>query len=231
MHNAPRLALLVLATLLVGCGPKPVTIDQGDPGAKPIIPADAEWVMLFDGTEASYADWTASENTNAFSFADGEIVAHGDRSHLFYIGDVEDHAFTNFVWSAEVMTMPNSNAGMYFHTQFQDEGWPDHGYEVQVNNTYNADPRKTCSLYAVDDVTDQLVPDNEWFTQEVTVVGKRVIVKVNGETCTDYTEPDDPSGRDGVDDTRVIGSGTFALQAHDPGSRVHFRDIKVKVLD
>jgi hypothetical protein len=63
----------------------------------------------------------------------------------------------------------------------------------------------------------------------ITVRGKRIVVKVDGKTIVDYTEPDDiKPARGGFD--RRLTSGTFALQAHDPGSKVHFRRIAVKPL-
>jgi len=40
----------------------------------------------------------------------------------------------------------------------------------------------------------------------------------------DYTEPDDVKG------DRRLSRGTFALQAHDPGSKVCFKGIMVKPL-
>ena len=72
-------------------------------------------------------------------------------AHLFYVGPVHDHDFKNFHLKAEVMTFPNANCGIYFHTKFQESGWPSQGFECQVNNTHS-DPKKTGGLYAVKDV-------------------------------------------------------------------------------
>jgi hypothetical protein len=56
-----------------------------------------------------------------------------------------------------------------------------------------------------------------------------VIVKINGETVVDYTEPEDkPAFSD--DFERRLGKGTFALQAHDPDSKIYFKNIRVKRL-
>ena len=71
-----------------------------------------------------------------FSVKDGMIIVHGNRSHLFYAGPVEDHNFKNFEFKADIMTEPGSNSGVYFHTEYQATGWPDKGYEVQVNNSH-----------------------------------------------------------------------------------------------
>ena len=185
------------------------------------------WHELFNGKDLT--GWKASENKDCFRVEDGKIIVNGERSHLFYVGPVNDAKFKNFEWKCEVMTKPNSNSGMYFHTAYQEEGWPSKGYEVQVNNTHG-DPRKTGGLYAVADVMDDApAKDGEWFTQHVIVQGKKVIVKVNGKVTTDYTEPENPE-RDPSMKDRLISSGTIALQGHDPGSEVHFRSIKIKVL-
>lgn len=194
--------------------------------AAPVAGEDG-WVSLFNGENLD--GWKASEHTSTFSVVDGAITVHGDRSHLFYDGEVNDHDFTNFEWCCEIMTKPNANSGMYFHTEFQDVDWPAKGYEVQVNNTHG-DPKKTGGLYDVADVLDDSpAKDNEWFTQHVIVRGKNIRVYVNGKLTTDYTEPDDldrQSGRAG----RKLGHGTLALQGHDPGSVVIYRKVLVKPL-
>ena len=77
---------------------------------------------------------------------DGAIVAQGDRSHLFYVGD--GTPFKNFILRVELMTKSGSNGGIYFHTKYQPTGWPSGGFEFQVNNTHT-DWKKTGSLYDV----------------------------------------------------------------------------------
>ena len=189
-----------------------------------IAPA-ADFVELFDGK--SMEGWKINENPKSWAIEDGCIVCQGDRSHLFYVGDKKP--FKNFHFKADVKTMPNSNAGIYFHTAFQPDGWPKKGFECQVNNSYKGDPRRTSSLYSVKDVLEPAGKDNEWYTQEIIVQGKQVTLKVNGKTLVEYTEPNDQQA--GKDFERLIGEGTFALQAHDPGSKVYFKNLMVKRLD
>ena len=189
-------------------------------------PLPAEWVPLFDGK--SLANWKVGENASTFSIENGTIVAHGPTAHLFYTGDVHQHNFKNFEFKAEVMTTPGSNSGIYFHTQYQDSSWPKKGYEVQVNNSHT-DWRRTGSLYAVQDVKEVYVKDNEWFTEYFKVEGKHVTVKINDKTVVDYTEPDNVK-RDAGSEGRVLSSGTFALQGHDPNSKVYFKNIMVRPL-
>lgn len=181
-------------------------------------PADTLWISLFDGT--SLDGWKASEHPASFTVADGSIVAHGDRAHLFYVRHVD---FTDFHFKADVKTAPGANSGIYFHTAYQEEGWPATGYEAQVNNTYEGDPRRTGSLYGISDITEAPAADDEWFTQHIIVQGRRIIIRIDDRVVVDFEETD-PSGG------RRLDRGTFALQAHDPGSRVLYRNIKVRRL-
>jgi hypothetical protein len=195
-----------------------------------ILPAAAEdgFIALWDGR--SFNGWQKStENTDTFRIEDGAIVAQGPRCHLFYVGDVNGGSFKNFELKVDVMTRPKANGGVYFHTAYQAEGWPSQGFEVQVNNSHT-DWRRSGGLYAVDDVKNPPTKDGEWFTQHIVVRGDRVTIHLDGKQVVDWTQPagwTPPEGMDG----RRIGSGTFALQGHDPGSTVYYKNIRVKPLD
>jgi hypothetical protein len=180
---------------------------------------------IFDGK--TFNGWKIAEpEKNSWTIKDGAIVAQGERSHLYYVGD--EQPFVNFQLKLEAMTTPGSNGGIYFHTRYQDVGWPKYGYEVQVNQTHT-DWRRTGGLYGVQDVREQLVKDNEWYTYDITVQGKHVTIKINDKVAVDWTEE---AGRQpGGDFTRVLDRGTFALQAHDPKSTVHYRNIRVRRLN
>lgn len=182
------------------------------------------FVQLFDGK--SFDGWKINERPESWKIEEGAIVARGDRSHLFYVGD--DKPFTDFELRVDVMTEPNSNGGIYFHTKFQPEGWPKYGFEAQVNNSHG-DWKRTGSLYDVVNVKEKNVDDNQWYTETIIVKGKKVVVKINDKVVVDYDEPADKEA--GKDFTRKIDSGTFALQAHDPKSIVHFKNIRVKRLN
>jgi hypothetical protein len=195
----------------------------------PLLAADDAkdgWISLFNGKDIN--DWKASDEPGTFSVADGEIVVHGQRSHLFYLGPVHNHDFTNFELKCDILTKPHANSGVYFHTEFQDKGWPDKGFEVQVNNSHK-DPKRTAGLYDVKDNYEVPSPDDVWFTMYIKVEGKHVITKVNDKVITDWTQPDDYTSPKGHGH-RIIDHGTFALQGHDPGSETHFKNILVHPL-
>jgi hypothetical protein len=175
------------------------------------------WISLFNGK--SLAGWKASEHPGTFTVKDGQIVVFGDRAHLFYEGDVNNHSFKNFEFKMQVMTTPGSNSGIFIHTAYQEEGWPSKGYEIQVNNTHT-DWRKTGSIYAVQDVKEAPAKDNEWFTEHIIVKGKTITVKINDKVINEYTEGE--NGR--------LSTGTVALQGHDPKSKVFYKDVMIKVL-
>ncbi len=180
---------------------------------------------IFDGKTMN--GWKmADENQDAWTIKDGAIVAHGSRSHLYYVGD--EKPFVNFELKIEAMTTAGSNGGIYFHTQYQPIGWPKHGYEVQVNQTHG-DWRKTGSLYSVQDVREQFVKDNEWYTYHIIVKGKHITIKVNDKVAVDWEQPADRQA--GADFTRILDKGTIALQAHDPKSVISYKNIRIKRLD
>jgi hypothetical protein len=174
----------------------------------------------------TFTGWRASaENPATWKIEDGAFVTRGPRSHLFYVGD--GVPFKNFELKVEVMTDPGANGGIYFHTRYQESGWPRAGFETQVNNT-QSDWKKTGSIYDVASVGFAAAEDNKWWTQHIIVEGRTVTVKVDGRTVVQYREP--PGAQAGADFERKLGSGTFALQAHDPKSVVRYRHIRVKRL-
>jgi len=185
-----------------------------------------EWVSLFDGKTLN--GWKVGANASAFKVENGSIIVNGNVSHLYYDGEVQQHQFKSFEFKADVMTTPGSNSGIYFHTQYQEKDWPKKGYEVQVNNSHT-DWRRTGSLWAIQDVKETYAKDNEWFTLHIKVSGKHITLAINDKTVVDYTEPENVQREEGMKD-RIISSGTFALQGHDPKSKVYYRNIKVKVL-
>ena len=175
------------------------------------------WISLFNGK--NFDGWKIGDaKQGKWKIENGNIVANGPRSHLYTIKE-----FKNFEFKAEVMTTPGSNSGIYFHTKYQETGFPGTGYESQVNVSHS-DPVKTGSLWGVVKLFETPAKDNKWWEQHIIVRGQNIVVKINGKTVLDYTEPK------GVQGGRKISSGSFALQAHDPKSVIYYRNWRVKPL-
>jgi len=177
--------------------------------------ADDGFKPIFDGKTLD--GWKVNEGGKAFKVEDGAITGRGGRGHVFYVKE----EFQDFEMKVDVKINEGGNSGIYFHTAFQDEGWPDAGHEVQVNNTHK-DPVKTGSLYGVVKLYESAGKDNEWFTMHIAVKGRNLVVRVDGKRVLDYTQPN------GVTGVKKIERGLIAFQQHDPGSVVQYRNVLVK---
>ena len=211
--------VFALAGFLLATAPNPADEPKSDKDG---------FVPLFNGKDLD--GWKVGDKPDSWSVKDGQIVVHGPGpSHLFYVGPVHNHDWKNFHLKAEVMTFPHANSGIYFHTTYQEKGFPDKGFECQVNCTHT-DWKKTGGLYDIKDTRDPHHKDNVWFLYDIIVEGNHVTLKIDGQTVTDWTQPEGfkpPAGHP----QRMIDHGTFALQGHDPKSEVHYKDISVKTLD
>lgn len=195
-----------------------------------------DWQSLFN--EKDLSGWKANNDPDSFTVKDGvlRVQASGKTSaHLFYVGKREEglELFKDFELEAVVRAEPNSNGGIFVHTDMSTRDAQKHlakGYEVQLNSSAK-EKRKTGSLYAIADFDKSPVDETQWFTVRVVVRGKRITIAVNGKEVVDYTEPADvvrPKERAG----RLFAAdgGAIALQAHDSGSVWYFKEIRVKRL-
>lgn len=195
-----------------------------------------DWIRLFNGTDLT--GWTANNGPQSFSVVDGllRVQAKGrTAAHLFFTGGekTEVEPIKNFELVAVARSEPNSNGGIFFHTDMSVRNAQKHlanGYEVQLNSS-KKEKRKTGSLYAVVDLATSPVDETQWFTIRIVVNDAHIAVFVNEQQVIDYTEPPNPirppnrAGRL----LRKTG-GAIALQAHDKKSVWHFKDIRMKRL-
>lgn len=169
-----------------------------------------KWITMFDGKTLS--GWEADDNPESWTVNNGVLTGDGERSHLFY----KRETCENCEFKAEVRLNHGGNSGMYFRAEFG-PGWPK-GYESQVNNTHS-DPVRTGSLYNFVKVFDQLVPDDTWWTQEIRGEGNHIVIKVNGKVTVDF-----------VDEKNSFMKGYLALQQHNKGSVVEYRNLVMRHL-
>ena len=122
------------------------------------------------------------------------------------------------------------------------------GFEAQVNSTHT-DPIKTGSLYAIANIyvpgpevepygvkiadNGQILvyrpkapsTDGEWFEYHIIVNNSTITLKVNGEITVEWNQPEG-----WTNENQRLDLGTVALQAHDPDSETHYKDIEIKIL-
>jgi hypothetical protein len=171
---------------------------------------DSGWISMFDGK--TLTNWKANEHPASWSVKDGAIVGDGEESHLFWML----RKCANCEFKADVKISDGGNSGMYFRTAFG-PGFPE-GYEAQVNSTHT-DPVRTGSLYGFVKIYDMLVPPNTWFNQHIIANGNHIIIQVNGKKVVDY-----------IDAKNTHTSGYLALQQHNKGSVVAFKNLMMKPL-
>ncbi len=187
---------------------------------------EAGFTQLFNGKD--FTGWKIS-NPDSFKIENGAIVANGTPGHAYYDGEFRNHTFRNFELKVDVMTRPRANGGIYVLTEYKEKGWPAKGFEVQVNNSHT-DTIRTGSLYQVVNITEAPAKDDEWFTEHIIVKGDTITVRVNDKQLLEWTQPADWQGVRGTPERR-LAPGTIALQAHDPGSTVYYKNIRIKPLD
>ncbi len=187
-----------------------------------VVPAMAQdsegFTQLFNGKDLT--GWkTHPDDKAVWKVEDGMIVGSGPAGHLF----TERDDYTDFVYRLHVKISDKGNSGQYFRTKFK-KAFPVSGvdgYEAQINST-GGDRVKTGSLYSIGPlVTDILVPPDTWFVQEVTAKGKHITIKVNDKVTVD---------RDIDNPKQLFLKGHFAIQQHDPGSKVWIKKVEVKEL-
>ena len=215
MHR--RALLLCLAVPAVMCAQVPRN--------RALLPNE-QWVKLFNGKDLT--GWVPVGHEK-WTVEDGTIHGQGVTKEYGYLRT--EKQYKDFWLSIRFKCEDDGNSGVYFHTEYQDMGFPKKGFEVQVNNSHS-DPIKSGSLYHVKDigidVTGPIVKDDQWFTERIVVKGNHVTIFLNDKQVVDWTQPADwNGGREGPG--RVIGHGTMALQGHDPNSTVYYKNIQVKL--
>jgi hypothetical protein len=172
--------------------------------------AEKGFSSLFDGKTLD--GWKIGQNAEVFQVRDGMIVMECPATehrpaHLYYDGSVNGQDFKNFDLRVDVMTFRCANSGIYFHTKYQEAGWPDNGLECQVDNSHS-DWRRTGSLWGVRKISwgpeappadnkeivtilaKPPVTDNVWYTQEIIYQNGLVTVKLNHKTMFEYKIPE-----------------------------------------
>jgi tRNA A-37 threonylcarbamoyl transferase component Bud32 len=179
------------------------------------------WVQLFNGKDLD--GWeTFDKGPGRWKVVDSSITCDGPPSYLFTKRD----DYKDFHFRIEARANPRGNSGQYFRCQFG-PNYPK-GYFAQINNSDAEFQDRTGSLVCrplvgrtapLATVTDALVLDDTWFTQEVIVRGNHIQILVNGKVVVNYTDND-----------KTFMQGRLALEHFTKRTRVEFRKVEIKEL-
>lgn len=136
-----------------------------------------------------------------------------------------DREFSDFVLRFEIHLLDNSgNSGVQIRSRRAPGSMEMIGYQADVGPSWWAslydESRRRVTLAEPSEATlaRALKPDT-WNEYEVSALGKRIVLKLNGIVTVDYTEEDDS-----LEQTGLIG-----LQVHSgPPLEVRFRNIRIQ---
>lgn len=159
---------------------------------------------------------------------EGNLHVHGGPGQL----ETRDE-FADFVLTAEVKTAgAEQNSGIFFRCIPGDQMM---GYECQINNdTIDGDPLRpadagTGAIFRRQAARIVAAENDQWFTLTLVVHGPNMAAWVNGLQVSEWTDTrdPDPNPRRG----KRLEAGTVMLQAHDPGTDVRFRSIRIAEIE
>lgn len=145
----------------------------------------------------------------AWKVEDGTLVGRDGAGHLF-----SEKRYGDFELRALVRVNERGNSGIYFRAEPRTEdpnSWP-RGYEAQVDN--HDMKNYTGSLYNRALGEKLITRDGAWFDYRLRAVGDHIQTWINGVPMVDTRQTE-------------FSEGFIALQAHHPGSRIEFRDLRL----
>jgi Domain of Unknown Function (DUF1080) len=183
-------------------------------------PVEDGFKPLFNGKDLT--GWVTPDNKGLFSVEDGEIVGRTKEKELkkneFL---VTDKTYGDFVLKAKVK-FKNGNSGIQFRSDRAADGAVA-GLQADIANGYwgllYEERRRGILEQYPKEKAEALVRKNDWNEFEITAKGDHFLIKINGTTVIDRTDPKVPKG------------GIIALQLHaGPPMEVRFKDIEIKPL-
>jgi hypothetical protein len=175
--------------------------------------APTGWEKPFDLLEFGLEGWAPREPDvkSAWTFERGVLTNAGPSTDL-----VSRRKFTDFKLHVEVNVPKDGNSGIYLRGR----------HEVQVEDDYGKPPgnRRMGGIYGqVTPTSLPAKPAGEWQTYDITFIGRRVTVVLNGVTIIDDQEIPGITG--GALDSNEAAAGPIMLQGDHTG--VQYRNIMI----
>lgn len=172
------------------------------------LPSKVQWTSLYTKPSGLAANWQVEEGKAKWSPMGATLRADG-LGHL-----ATRERFRDFALELYIRAARHSNGGVLFRAE--GSGSKPH-YEIQLHDVEGA-VYPTGSLYGIKRAKYIHIPPESWYLFQLFVKGRRVVVRVGGETVTEY----DALDRD--------GDGHILLQAHQLGRWIEYKDIRVRPL-
>ena len=198
---AASLALVVIAPSAIGGAPKKKV-------------KNGKWVELFNGKDLT--GWRQA-GPGSFTVEGGALTTHGGMGMLWY----EGRKFRDFTLEVEwKVNHQCNNSGVFvrFPEKSDDPMYAvDNGYEIQICDCDKKGLKyQTGAIYDHGAATKLATkPAGQWNLYQITVVGQRYRVVLNGEKVNEF-------------DGERGSEGYVGLQNHDIISRVSFRRVRVR---
>lgn len=177
------------------------------------LPSTDKWEVLYARPADLAANW---QTTNAKWIEKSKWetlgpVLRGDS--LGYLATTK--LYRDFQLQMYVRPSKHSNGGIYLRCP--NGPGTDH-YEIQIHDVEGA-VYPTGSLYGIRRATWPRIEPEQWFLLQVRMLGDHCLVRVDGDTVVDYR---------GLTN---LAAGPVALQAHQQGKWIEYRDIRIQSLD
>jgi len=155
----------------------------------------------------------------------GILASHGGMGLLWYSAEM----LGDFVLRLEFNTsVPDSNSGIFLRVpeMVTSDEYIYHSFEIQIHATAPEAVHRTGAVYDAEAPSeDRAKAPGEWNDMEISFVGERITVVLNGTQVVDWSA--EPAGK--VAD--FAPRGYIGLQNHDSDNSTWFRSIRVKRLD
>ncbi len=168
-------------------------------------------IVLFNGRDLTGWEFQFSDRHPGWSVVDGLLTNHENVNNI-----ISKLKFSNFKVEIEYKLENKSNSGLYLRGR----------YELQILDDVGTDPNATghMSIYSrVKPLVNASKPAGEWQTAEVTLVGNRTTVILNGKRVQDNVAIDGITG--GALDSEEGAPGPIMIQGDH--SRIWVRKVVV----
>ena len=187
--------------------------------------ADDGWTHLFNGADLKGLKFQFmdkdkdSDPAKTFSVKDGALIVTGKPTCYFYTDKSYSNYVVTFDWRFPENGTPDYNSGCLMHIQPPHKVWPKcvevQGMNKEHGRIFGLGKFEAKFNFDAKALKKARKPVGEWNTTEVLVKDGAITSKVNGAQIS--------TGKSDLTE------GPFGFQSE--GAEIHFKNIKIKVLD